>query len=273
MTTTDSEGPYTAIRQAFSMPKRVAASDVQLQALAGAQRTVLDYDGVDLACWSLGSGPRVVLAHGWNSRGAHLSAFIAPLVAAGYSVTLLDFPGHGESGDAASSVVHMGRALLFLCQSLGEIHGVIGHSAGAGAALWAFHHGLEVTASVHLNGPSSLSPMVHGMAAGFGLDAAQAQAFHNWVEGFIEQPVAAADLPILKRGLRHPGLIIHDADDKVVPFAAAEALNAAWAESVLIQVSGLGHSKVLLDPQVVALSVSFIAGNRAACQAHRATDA
>lgn len=267
MTTTD---PFTAVRQAFSIPKRVAMTEAQQQALAPAQRTSHTYNGVEIQCWTLGTGPRVILAHGWNSRGAHLSAFIAPLVKAGYSVTLLDFPGHGDSGDAPSSVVHMGRALLSVCQALGEIQGVIGHSAGAGAALWAFNHGLEVRASVHLNGPSSLSPMVRGMASAFGLDGVQAQAFHDWVEQFIEQPVSAADLDTLRHGLRHPGLIVHDKDDKVVPFAAAEALHDAWAESFLVQVSGLGHSKVLVDPGVVALGVSFIVGNRPSCRSQRA---
>lgn len=252
------DGHMAAARHAFSSPDRVPLSAAEKAALAGAALPPLRHEGLKLARWTLGAGPRVVLVHGWNSRGAHLLGFAAPLVAAGFSVTLFDLPGHGDSTGHAASVVHAGRALRAVMADAGEVHAVIGHSMGSAAALLAFAHGLAVKRSVHLAGPSSLTPMVQGLARAHGLGTADAAAFAGWVEGFVGTRLAQVDLPRLQHGLRHPGLILHDPEDRTVPVAASEALHAAWPGSQLAHVSGLGHRRLLMDADVIARSVAFV---------------
>jgi pimeloyl-ACP methyl ester carboxylesterase len=261
--TAHADGHMAAARHAFSAPERVPLSAAERTALAGAAEPPLRHEGLKLARWTLGSGPRVVLVHGWNSRGAHLLGFAPALLAAGFSVTLFDLPGHGDSTGHAASVVHAGRALRSLAADIGRVHAVIGHSMGSAAALWAFAHGLQVERSVHLAGPSSLTPMVRGLARAHGLAPADAAAFAGWVEGFIGTPIGCVDLQRLQHGLRHAGLIVHDPEDRTVPFAASEALHAAWPGSRFERVAGLGHRRVLNDADVIARSVAFVAEGRA----------
>ncbi|WP_457442909.1 alpha/beta fold hydrolase [Roseateles sp. P5_E4] len=258
--TAHDDGHLAAARHAFSAPERVPLTAEERAALAGHAEPPLRHEGLKLARWTLGVGPRVVLVHGWNSRGAHLLGFARPLVEAGFSVTLFDLPAHGDSTGHAASVVHAGRALRAVVADIGkEVHGVIGHSMGSAAALLAFAHGWRVGRSVHLAGPSSLSPMVKGLAAAQGLGPADAAAFAGWVERFIGTRITYVDLERLQHGLRHPGLIVHDPEDRTVPFAASEALHAAWAGSHLQRVSGLGHRRLLADADVIARSIAFIA--------------
>jgi len=252
------DGRLAAARHAFSAPERIALSREEREALAGAAEPPLRHEGLKLARWTLGQGPRVVLVHGWNGRGAQLLGFARALVDAGFSVTLFDLPGHGDSGGHAASVVHAGRALRTLTTALGEVHAVVGHSMGSAAALLAFAHGLQVKRSVHLAGPSSLTPMVKGLARAHGLGPSDAAAFAGWVEGFIGTRIGCVDLERLQHGLRHPGLIVHDPEDRTVPVAASEALHAAWAGSRFERVAGLGHRRLLLDNGVIARSVAFI---------------
>ena len=254
------DGHMAAVRHAFSTPERVPLSADERAALAGAAEPPLRHEGVKLARWTLGTGPRVVLVHGWNSRGAHLLGFARALLGAGFSVTLFDLPGHGDSTGHAASVVHAGRALRAVVAGLGEVHGVIGHSMGSAAALLAFAHGWQVRRSVHLAGPSSLTPMVTGLARAHGLGPADAAAFAGWVERFIGTRMAYVDLERLQHGLRHPGLILHDPEDRTVPFAASEALHAAWPGSRFEPVTGLGHRRLLADADVIARGVAFMAG-------------
>jgi pimeloyl-ACP methyl ester carboxylesterase len=256
-------GRIAAARHAFSAPERVPLTPEERALLANAAEPPLRHEGRKLARWTLGQGPRVVLVHGWNSRGAHLLGFAQPLVEAGFSVTLFDLPAHGDSGGHVASVVHAGRALRAITADIGEIHAVIGHSMGSAAALLAFAHGLRVRRSVHLAGPSSLTPMVKGLAAMHGLGPADAAAFAGWVEGFIGARMGCVDLERLQPGLRHPGLIVHDVDDRTVPFGASMALHAAWPGSRLERLSGLGHRRLLADAGVIAHSVDFIAPGRA----------
>ena len=260
---THSADQLAAARHAFSTPERIALSSTEKAALAGAAEAPLRHEGLKLARWTLGAGPRVVLVHGWNSRGAHLLGFARPLVAAGFSVTLFDLPGHGDSGGHASSVVHAGRALRSVLADIGHVHAVIGHSMGSAAALLAFAHGLQVRRSVHLAGPSSLTPMVQGIAKAQGLGPADAAAFAGWVERFIGTRVANVDLERLQHGLCHPGLIFHDREDRTVPFAASQALHEAWPGSRLEPLAGLGHRRLLADADVISRSVAFVADGAA----------
>ncbi|KQV60970.1 hypothetical protein ASC95_06000 [Pelomonas sp. Root1217] len=258
--TVHDDGLLAAARHAFSAPERVPLTAEERAALAGHAEPPLRHEGHKLARWTLGAGPRVVLVHGWNSRGAHLLGFARILVKAGFSVTLFDLPAHGDSTGHAASVVHAGRALRAVVADIGtEVHGVIGHSMGSAAALLAFAHGWRVRRSVHLAGPSSLTPMVKGLAASQGLGPADAAAFAGWVERFIGTRITYVDLERLQHGLQHPALIVHDPEDRTVPIAASEALHAAWPGSRFERVSGLGHRRLLIDADVIARSVAFMA--------------
>jgi pimeloyl-ACP methyl ester carboxylesterase len=254
------DGRMAAAHHAFSVPERIPMDAAERAALADAADKPLHHDGLKLARWTLGAGPRVVLVHGWNGRGAQLLGFAAPLVDAGFSVTLFDLPGHGNSTGNTASVVHAGHALRALAQDIGEVHAVIAHSMGSAAALWAFSRGITVKRSVHLAGPSSLTPVVRGMAAAHGLGPGDAAAFAGWVEGLIGMPLACVDLERLRPGLRHPALILHDAEDRTVPIAASQALHAAWPGSRFERLAGLGHRRLLQDADVIARSVAFVAG-------------
>lgn len=258
------DGRLAAARHAFSTPERIAMSADDKAALAHAAEPPLRHEGIKLARWTLGRGPRVVLVHGWNGRGSQLLGFAGALVDAGFSATLFDLPGHGDSGGHACSVVHAGRALRSLLAATGEVHAIVGHSMGSAAALLAFARGTQVRRSVHLAGPSSLTPMVKRQAAAHGLGPEEAAAFAGWVEGFIGTRLAYVDLDRLQHGLRHAGLIVHDPEDRTVPFAASQALHKAWPGARLEPAAGLGHRRLVADADVVSRSVAFIAEDAAA---------
>ena len=62
-------------------PRRLAPREWEAALLRqGARLTLAN----GLLARSYGAGPRVLLVHGWESRGMNLGMFIAPLTAAGY---------------------------------------------------------------------------------------------------------------------------------------------------------------------------------------------
>lgn len=207
--------------------------------------------------WTLGNGPRVLLAHGWGSRGSHLAAFVDPLVE-GFSVVVFDAPAHGDSSGLVSGIIHAGKAVLAPADHLGDMHGVIAHSAGSTAALWAFSKGLSVRCSVHLCGPSSLTKVVAGNARASGFNEEQSRSFHAWAEEFTGVRLNSVDLPVLSKALDHPGLIIHDTDDRVVSISQFQALHSAWPKSKMISTTGLGHRRILSDKHTVQLSIEYL---------------
>jgi pimeloyl-ACP methyl ester carboxylesterase len=91
-----------------------------------------------------------------------------------------------------------------------------------------------------------------------GLDAVQARELINRLrdEGV---DVSACSAPMLARQLSQPALCVHSADDRVVGIADAEAASAAWRGLRLLRVDGLGHRRLLQDPQVVAAVTELVA--------------
>jgi len=255
------DGRLAAARHAFSAPERIPATPQELAALAPGALPALMHEGQRLARWTLGQGPRVLLVHGWNGRATQWLPWLPALQAAGFSVTLFDLPGHGDSTGHEASVEHAARAVQALSAEIGELHALVGHSMGSAAVLAALGRGVRVQRSVHLAGPSSLTPVVYGMAAAHGLEGDDRRAFAGWAERFIGQPLARLDLAQLRDGLRHPGLVLHDPQDRVVPYAASEALAATWPQARLQATPGLGHRRLLADPDVIRQAVDFLRGD------------
>lgn len=247
-----------AVCQAFAVPERIAATWSEVSFLGKGWQASLDVDGNRLAFWMYGCGPVILLMHGWSSRGSRLMGFVKPLIAAGFSVAVLDAPGHGHSSGAGSSVIHAGKAALKLAGHLGDVYGVIAHSAGSTAALWALCNGLSVQRSVHVCGPSSMTTVVLEIARAHCLNDRQTAEFCVWVEAFMGVTLASIDLPALAMGLKHSGLIVHDGDDRVVPVAQSRALHGAWRRSTLIETRGLGHRRILSDAHIIECAVRFM---------------
>ena len=53
----------------------------------------VDHDGQQLACWSWGSGPVVLLMHGWGSRAGRFRLFVPQLQQLGFRAVAFDGPG------------------------------------------------------------------------------------------------------------------------------------------------------------------------------------
>jgi pimeloyl-ACP methyl ester carboxylesterase len=271
-----------AVCRAFAVPDRVAASAEETALLSKATRGDLQVGTAPIAYWTFGEGPRVLLMHGWSSRGSHLGAFVAPLVASGFSAVLFDAPAHGESAGSVSSMIHAARTAVALAERLGsesggtesrgkrtggevstgkacgaEVFGIIAHSAGSMAALWALANGLSVRCSVHLGGPASLAGVTTGIARAHGLDEQQTQAFAGWAQRYMGVDGRSLELPALTANRDHRALLIHDLDDRVVPASQSQALNAAWPTSHLILTQGLGHRRILADAATIANTVEY----------------
>ena len=56
----------------FAVPDRVLASGKEVDWLSKGKRARLMVGADQVVYWTFGNGPRVLLVHGWCSRGSHL---------------------------------------------------------------------------------------------------------------------------------------------------------------------------------------------------------
>lgn len=244
----------------FVRPRRNTADAVAFDALMpGATPFAFQHRGNTMRGRIVGEGDKtVLLVHGWESRAAHLLGFLPDLRQAGFRVAAFDAPAHGDSEGEKGHVGEMGRAVLEAQTVLGKFDAVVAHSAGSPAALYAMSQGLQVDASVHISGPASFERVLQRFAAACELDAEGYGRFRALVHeeiGFLPELLEAE---ALTKHLSHPALLIHDEDDKEVPFEESSLLHAHWQASELLPVKGLGHRRIIQDKDVIRSVTGFL---------------
>lgn len=255
--TLDAVSPATAQRLAldlFLKPRRTPGSMI-------GHRFRLAEDGHDLAVWDWGDGPTVLLVHGWNGNAAQLSGFVAPLLRAGCYVAAPDLPAHGASGGARTHVRDLADAILHLGRRVGPVHAVIAHSFGATATVLALAQGLGARRAVLIAPPVDLPRYPRGFGAALGLSPRSAEAMVGRLDAVLGGRESYDVLRAARAAAGRTNLaVLHDPDDREVPFAEGRALAGAWPGARFIPIPGSGHSRALRDPEVVARAVSLVTG-------------
>lgn len=205
-----------------------------------------------VATWRWGSGPTVLLVHGWEGRGGQLGAFVQPLVDAGLSVVAFDAVAHGDSGGRRLYLSDMADVVAAVARTLPDLHAIVAHSFGCAATMLAYHrHGLDVPRNVFVAPNAVIERVISRFHAMMALDPAAARAFDAALEAAAGVPLAALATSALTAGRDAGLLVIHDEGDQDVPFVDGQALAAAWNGARFVPTTGLGHRRILRDPAVV----------------------
>lgn len=119
------------------------------------QRHTAQLDGLELSYLEAGSGPPVLLLHGWPTQAA-LWRHVLPVLGRTHRAIALDLPGFGQSAkplDASYSFRFYDRAISALLEHLGiDRIGLVLHDLGGPVGLhWAVHHAEQVRELVLLN--------------------------------------------------------------------------------------------------------------------------
>lgn len=211
-----------------------------------------------LRAWRFGQGPAVLLVHGWGGRGGQMTPFVEPLVAAGFSVVTFDGPGHGRSSGRLAALPLFEQALHALQARLGPFRAVIGHSMGAGAAALALRSGLRSEVAVFVSPPRGPQDYFAQFGRLFGLHARTHEAVLARLQRRFGVRPDEIDVQQIAAGQSTPLLVLHDAQDREVPLAHAQAIAERWPGAELVVSDGLGHTRILRDGGTVARAVAFV---------------
>ncbi|MBM3568285.1 MAG: alpha/beta hydrolase [Alphaproteobacteria bacterium] len=212
-----------------------------------------------VTAYAWGSGPAVLLAHGWEGDHQDLNAFVAPLVDAGYRVVALDWPGHGRSaGSGPAPVTAMARAMQALQRKVGPFRAAIAHSLGGIALALAMGEGLAVGRAAFIATPAHPIDVKTRVARALGLGARAEAAMTAEISRLAGLPIEWVGFANLARHFRLPSLLVHASDDRMVPISDMRALVDAMPDAAVHVGTGLGHKRILSDPTVVARVVDFV---------------
>ena len=208
--------------------------------------------------WSWGEGPTVLLVHGWNGRATQLGAFVPPLLAQGYRVVAFDALGHGDSIGKRSSLPEFANCIRQVVDELGGVYAVIAHSLGGAATTYAMQYGLRVERAVFISPPADPREFLKIFGTALGISEDVRSRVRQRVERRLGLSMNEMRANTIAPRMSTPLLIIHDRDDKEVPFDVGRRIAESWPNAELVATEGLGHQRILRDESVRDLAVSFV---------------
>lgn len=245
----------------FLAVRRHPTPALETRWMEGARKRVVEHGAHRLVVHAFGEGeegPSVLLSHGWEGRGSQLGAFVRPLRERGFRVLALDHPGHGASSGSSTSLPDMGKALVAVERELGPVHGVIAHSAGCAAATIALREGLGAARLVYVAPPTALESFFYQMVDRLGIDRALGEVVQARIERRIGMRWSDLRHPAMAPLQREPLLVIHDRGDRETPLSGAREIHRLWAGSRLLVTDGLGHRRILRNPDVIEAAANFV---------------
>jgi pimeloyl-ACP methyl ester carboxylesterase len=208
----------------------------------------------------------IYLVHGWGSSAAQLSAFVEPLLDAGFSVVAHDALSHGRSdpgpsGPRRSNALEHRDVLKAVVAAHGPAHGIVAHSLGSMVAALAMRDGILPNRAVYIAPMTDIAsygqPFVRMLGAGP----------RTWAE-FVKRVERRFGLTFSYFGLAPmadelatpPLLIVHDRNDQETSWETSRTLASRWPNARLLSTTGLGHNRILSDPAVVSAVLAFLCG-------------
>ncbi len=208
----------------------------------------------------------IYLVHGWGSSGAQLSAFVEPLLDAGFSVVAHDALSHGcsdpgPSGPRRSNALEHREVLEAVVAAHGPAHGIVAHSLGSMVAPLAMRDGVLPNRAVYIAPMTDITSYGEPFIRMLGAGPRTWAEFVKRVERRFGLTFSYFDLvPMADELTTPPLLIIHDRNDQETSWETSLTLASRWPKARLLSTTGLGHNRILSDPAVVSAVLAFLCG-------------
>jgi len=213
---------------------------------------------------SWGTGPLVVLVHGWDGRGSQMYSFIAPLVARGYQVVTFDIPAHGNAAGNQVDPPLAAEVVKAIATRCGPVEAFVTHSFGSTWTLIAVAAGVSVKKMALLSPPQSLRKIYDKFQQRLGIPKRVGQSLTKKLEqihGDLWNNYSNEMLVKRLKGIS--AIVIHDEGDKEIAFDEGLTVAKAWNGCEFMKTTGLGHYRILKSENVIDRVVNLIAGEEA----------
>jgi pimeloyl-ACP methyl ester carboxylesterase len=206
--------------------------------------------------------PYALLAHGWSSFGLRFLPWVAHLRRAGLAVVAFDQPGHGLSSGNLCTLPDFINTTLAIGCCYGNAALAVGHSLGGSAVTLAQGESWHAERVVVVAPAADMATQAVRFMRYMWLGEHLRERFFGWHERTTGINVHDLEVRRHLAALGQPCLIVHDFDDREVPWGDGELYARHWHGARLLTTQGLGHDKVLDAPEVIEAVVAFQRGER-----------
>ncbi|MCB0328733.1 MAG: alpha/beta fold hydrolase [Bdellovibrionales bacterium] len=248
----------SAAEYLFLRPVHYKMNAREKKTLLGGTPLTLYHGTKRLAGWRWGSGPAILLVHGWGSRAAQFSALIERLVGTGHSVIAFDHPAHGASSGSSTTLFECIGALKDINRVYGPFQAVVAHSFGALTAAYMLQEMGDDTKFVAISPLRSARTAVEQFQGFTGIPDPVMNRMQRNLESRFNTPFAAYDFGTLTENFPNESLVVHDRSDWITPYELSAEWVSKASRAELLTTEGLGHQRILSAPNVIDAVVSHI---------------
>lgn len=213
-----------------------------------------------IQCYRWGSGPVILLVHGWAGRGTQFRKFVPALNKAGYSAVAFDGPAHGSSEGKSTDIREFQETLFEIRKKAGTVEAIIAHSFGGVASLFAIMNGLQVNTLINIASPTIGDEIINTYLRAINGSWKTGEYFKSYILRTTGRPFSEFTSLYFVQHLQHKLnlLLVHDSEDQEVTIQHAFMLQEHYPHAELFQTVGLGHTRILKDEMVINRCVTFI---------------
>lgn len=244
--------------QGFSVkPFKLSAEQDALHQQA--HRFELNFKHNKIKVYEWGTGPVILLVHGWAGRGLQLNAFIKPLLSHGFKVVAFDQKGHGESSSRFSSFPEIVRSTNLVAAHYGsELIGVVAHSIGSNS-IFKVSENIDRKLKLVIVAPmENFLGWLEKMRMKIGIDENLFAQVVQQIEAESELRLSDLTVHDYEKISRHDVLLVHDKFDRMNKINASYDLLKNLSRASLMQTERLGHSRILENQDVVDRAVAHL---------------
>ncbi|NUY80052.1 alpha/beta hydrolase [Flavobacterium sp. MAH-1] len=238
------------------MPKR----EFEMERKSKQAKLFVPSIGKEIVTYEFGdAAKKVLLVHGWSGRGTQLVKIAERLTEEGYSTVSFDAPAHGKSDGKTTLMPEFIASILEIEKHFGPFEGAVGHSLGGMSLLNAVKRGLKIDRLVIIGSGDKISDILTEFVDRMRLKHKLVDDLRTHFEAnFNKETMESFSAYIAAKEVEIPVLVIHDNDDAEVPVKCAIHIQKHLKNGELLLTKGLGHRKILGDPEVIERTIDFI---------------
>ena len=242
----------------FASPRKGRYTNDQKHIIESAFFEEVSYNNMEIATYRwVGKGKTVLLAHGWESNTARWDYILADLIAQDYNIIALDAPAHGRSDGKQFNAILYSEFINVVAKKF-QPEVIIGHSVGGMASVFCMYKYQisSIEKMILLGAPAHFTGVFDRYKSMMGYNSIISNGLDSIVLERFDQPVSYFSAANFAASIKAKGLIIHDKNDRIIPFEDAQLIASRYKNSELISTTGFGHS--LKDESLTPKIIGFI---------------
>ena len=211
--------------------------------------------------WNYPSQKKILLLHGFSSSATNFHHFVNPLIQKGYEVLAFDAPAHGVSEGTTINAVDYADMIKKIDELYGPVKNFIAHSFGGLAvclALEDIKHDESTTVALIAPATETTSAVDHAFKLLQIKSSRVKKEFNDIIYSIYGKPTEWYSVKRALKNIHAKVVWAHDRDDDTTPFSDVENVVSENLKNVEFKITtGLGHSRIYRDPQIVSLVIDF----------------